>query len=684
MQDVEGREEQFHLLETLFRYSPVGQAFVDRDFRVVRMNTALATLLPMPDSPVGRTVQEIAPELWPTQEALLRRALGGEALHGVELRVPVSPEEGVRHWLASYFPVTRRGEVVGVGIVVDDITERKSTEEALSVRNHLYAMLARTHRAVSRCQSADELFAELCTIAVETGRFRFAWIGVAEGDRLVMVASAGTHDGYMDDLVVSLDDADWRSHGPAGRAARTGQSYVVNDLLTSPMMARWREAGRRAGFGASAAFPLREQGRVAAVLTLYASEAGFFHDDLLALDKLYQERERAREEAERRQLEQQFRQAQKMDAVGRLAAGVAHDFNNLLTVINGYSDPALADGFAEEDYRSAMTEIHKAGETAESLTQQLLAFSRRQVIEPRVVSLNAIVADTEKMLRRMLGEDVLLETSLEPSLWMVKADAGQVAQVVINLAVNARDAMPTGGRLTVTTENVLLRPADCASLPGLTPGDHVLLSVRDTGIGMDATTKARLFEPFFTTKGVGKGTGLGLSTVHGIVQQAHGHVAVESELQRGTTFRVYLPRVSASPESIARLAPLSMPVGRETILLVEDQEAVRTLASRVLRSCGYAVLEAANGREALATCAAHPGAIHLLLTDVVMPHLSGRELAERLAVARPDTKVLFMSGYTDDALIRHGVEEAKLAFLRKPFTPPELSRKVRSVLNGEM
>ena len=694
MFDFDGKEENLLLLETLFRHSPIGFALVDRDLRFVRVNAALGVITGMAESPVGRTVPELVPALWATLEPLFRRALDGVPVQGVELGGRLGQRRRAGDWLVSYLPLRRGSEVVGVAVVVEDITERKAIERALAIRNNLYAMLSRTHRAAARARSVEELYADACVIAVETGRFRFAWIGVPEGDRLAVVACAGTDNGYMTDLVISLDEADPRSQGPTGRAARTGQSFVVNDLLASPIMALWHDAARRAGFGAVAAFPLKERGRTVAVMTLYASEAGFFHDELrttlsemapgisFALNKLLEERERLQEEKEHRRLEEHLRQAQKMEAVGRLAAGVAHDFNNLLTVINGYSDPGLVETFPEAALRESMIEIHKAGERAETLTRQLLSFSRRQVLEPKVLSLNTVVIETQKMLHRMLGEDILLATDLDPALGMVRADPGQISQILINLAVNARDAMPTGGQLSVVTANVTLDDAACVSLSGLSPGRHVVLSVEDTGSGMDDATKARLFEPFFTTKGVGKGTGLGLATVHGIVQQAHGHIAVESEVRRGTTFRVYLPSLPSTHDSTSPVPTLSMPPGVETILLVEDQEPVRALAARVLRGCGYTVVEAGDGREGLAVCEAHVGVLHLLVSDVVMPHLGGRELAERVRAIRPEIKVLFVSGYTDDALIHHGVQEAELAFLRKPFTPSELASKVRSVLNG--
>ncbi len=385
---------------------------------------------------------------------------------------------------------------------------------------------------------------------------------------------------------------------------------------------------------------------------------------------------------EARRLEEQYRQAQKMEAVGHLAGGVAHDFNNLLTVINGYSDLLLGRLGPEDPMRGLLAEIHKAGERAGSLTRQLLAFSRRQVLEPKVLDLNAVVSDTEKMLRRLIGEDVLLAVVLDPVLGRVKVDPGQMQQVLLNLAVNARDAMPQGGRLTIETRNVTLDEDYARTHPDIRPGEYAMLAVSDSGVGMDGATKARLFEPFFTTKGPGKGTGLGLATVYGIVKQSGGSIEVYSEPGQGATFKVYLPRVQEPVSSGKSFYGLrTMPRGSETVLLVEDEDAVRALAGHVLRSCGYAVLEAADGRQAVQVAEKHRGPIDLLVSDVVMPHLGGRQLAERLVAGRPGLKVLFLSGYTDDAVVRHGVLGADYAFLQKPFTTAGLAQKVREVLD---
>ncbi|HEV2749165.1 MAG TPA: PAS domain S-box protein [Gemmatimonadales bacterium] len=384
---------------------------------------------------------------------------------------------------------------------------------------------------------------------------------------------------------------------------------------------------------------------------------------------------------ERRLLENQLRQAQKMEAVGRLAGGIAHDFNNILTAIFGYSD-LLRDELPEgSPARQDTEEIRKAAERAAALTRQLLAFSRQQLLEPVVLNTNDLVEEFDKMLRRLIGEDVELRLALAPDLGNVRADPGQLQQVLMNVAVNARDAMPTGGKLLIETANAHLTDQYAELHQSVTPGAYVMVAVSDTGVGMDAETRARIFEPFFTTKDKGKGTGLGLSTVYGIVKQSGGYVWVYSELGRGTTFKFYLPRVEATAERPLPPREAATFAGTETILLAEDDEMLRPLAKGVLEKLGYTVLEAENASRALALAQAHKAPIQLLVSDVIMPGLSGRELAQRLVATRPETRVLYVSGYTDDAIVHHGMLEPGLNFLQKPFTPSALARKVREVLD---
>jgi len=386
---------------------------------------------------------------------------------------------------------------------------------------------------------------------------------------------------------------------------------------------------------------------------------------------------------EMRQLEVQYRQAQKMEAVGRLAGGIAHDFNNLLTAIIGTTALVLEDLGLESRARLDIQEIEKAAKRAAGLTRQLLIFSRQQVLEPRALDLNALVGNLEKMLHRLIGEDVELRTKPAAGLGAVRADPGQLEQAIVNLVVNARDAMPKGGRLTIETADVELDRSYVAGHVPTQPGPYVLLAVSDTGVGMDGATKARLFEPFFTTKEPGRGTGLGLATVYGIVKQSGGYVWAYSELGHGTTFKIYLPRVAETAEAPESTTSPPTPVGgSETVLVVEDQEEVRKLTKRVLEARGYTVLAARNGAEALEIVAQHVNQIHLMITDVVMPGMNGREVARLACARRSDLKVLYVSGYTGEAVLQHRLLEPGVAFLQKPFTPDVLARKTREVLDN--
>jgi two-component system cell cycle sensor histidine kinase/response regulator CckA len=383
-----------------------------------------------------------------------------------------------------------------------------------------------------------------------------------------------------------------------------------------------------------------------------------------------------------RRSEEQLRQAQKMDAIGRLAGGVAHDFNNVLSVILSYSALLMADLPPGHPMREDLEEIDKAGRRAAGLTRQLLMFSRQEVVEPVVVDLNDVLTNMEKMLQRILGEDVDLKLDRGSAVQRICVDPSHIEQVIMNLVVNSRDAMPTGGKLTIETRSVVLDEAHAREHLGLNAGRYVMLAVSDTGMGMDRATQAHIFEPFFTTKDKGKGTGLGLSTVFGIVRQCGGGIWVYSELEHGTTFKVYLPCVDAEVVVKARSRPPVILTGSETILLVEDEDQIRIVAREILCKQGYHVIEARDAGEAIRQCESYIGVIDLLLTDVVMPLVSGPELAKRLVRTRPGVKVLCMSGYTNDTVVRHGAMEAGIAYLQKPITPDILARKVRAILDS--
>ena len=381
--------------------------------------------------------------------------------------------------------------------------------------------------------------------------------------------------------------------------------------------------------------------------------------------------------------EEQLRQAQKMEAIGQLAGGVAHDFNNLLTVINGYCAMALEKKEGVEPVRKNIEEIQKASERAASLTNQLLAFSRKQVLHPRVLQLNDVVQGMDKMLRRLIGEDIEFSTTFDSELGNVKADPGQIEQVIMNLAVNARDAMPRGGKLTISTSNVTIDQQTKFRNRTLAVGEYIMIAISDNGAGMTDEVKSHLFEPFFTTKGLGKGTGLGLATCYGIVCQSGGDIRVYSEPNSGTTFKIYLPRTDAAPEPVSTVDSKTMSAGTESILVVEDDPSVRKLSVMILRNCGYQVQESGNAFEALRFIKKNPH-FDLVVTDVIMPQMSGKDLHDQIKSQLPQIKVLLMSGYTDDALAHHGVLDEKLSFLEKPFSPAKLARKVREVLDVQM
>lgn len=468
-----------------------------------------------------------------------------------------------------------------------------------------------------------------------------------------------------------------------------GQTLVMNDCINDPRLDSVREIIQLRQAKSLMLIPLVSKEQVMGCISLASVEPCQFSDEQVRLarsvaDQVSGVLARIRLDEERRQLEEQYNQAQKMEAIGKLTGGVAHDFNNILTVIIGVTDLMTIQQGPGSPLQARLKQIQDATLRAADLVRQLLAFSRQQVLQPQIMNLNDVIANFEKMLRRVIGEDIAFRTHFDHQLGRIKADPGQIEQVLMNLVINARDAMPMGGSLTIETTNFLIDDNYARRHVGVTPGPYVRLIVSDNGTGMDADTQIRIFEPFFTTKAKGEGTGLGLSTVHGIINQSDGHIWVYSEPGHGTSFKIYLPIVEESPELRAQSQPSEMdaPTGSETVLVVEDDDIVRELVIETLTMFGYNVMEADCGARAQQICAEYVGPIHLLLTDVIMPGgQSGAQLAEVLTSNNPQMAVLYMSGYTDDTIAHHGILEPGIAFIQKPFVPVDLAVKVRETID---
>ncbi len=587
------------------------------------------------------TLDEGIASYYPEHRAHVLNCVDSCAENGTpyDFELPIVTAKGRHIWIRSIGEAVRDtdGKIVRLQGAIQDITDRKKGEEALRQKDSLIRIAGEVTRTggwaievlTQQLFWTDEVFDIL-----EFPRGEIPELGVAlelcpqpGRDTVVAGLEACSKDGIPLDIEVEIDTA----------------------------------SGRRIWVRICAEADRKANGTIERI-------HGAFQDI-----------------SDRKQTEEQLRQSQKLESIGRLAGGIAHDFNNMLTAINGYSDLTLRKMKADDPLRRNIEEVKKAGERSAALTNQLLAFSRQQILQPEVVYINRIITETSSLLERMIGEDVELITRLHPKTGQVKVDPVQLTQIIMNLAVNARDAMPRGGKLTFETSNVFLDQEYTNQHRYVLPGAYVKLTVSDNGSGMDAETRQHIFEPFFTTKAKGEGTGLGLAMVYGVVKQSGGHIMVYSEPGIGTTFTIYLPRVmEASEEVEAAEVSDELPKGTETILLVEDEEAVRSLTRQILEMCGYTVLEAANGKDALVVCENNPGRIDLLMTDVVMPEMGGRELAEKVSLRWPEMPVLFASGYTDDAIVRHGVIAEKANFIQKPFNMEDLAHKIRSVLDESM
>ena len=632
-QEEQALRRSFDLLDQTGQLARVGGWELDLETQTLRWTNEVYRIHevdPAVKPSVAEAIQYYTPEARPVITAAVQAAIDAGTPFDVEL--PLVTAHGRRIWVRALGGAEiREGKTIRVHGAFQDITERRVADESRRLQS------AALHAA------ADAIVITDCAGVIEWVNPAFTQLtgytveeAVGKNPRDLVKSGKHAPAFFADFWATILGGRPW--HGEVINRRKDGSLYSEDQSVTPILDAS----------GAITHF--------------------------VAIKK---------DITERLQLEAQFRQAQKMESVGHLASGIAHDFNNLLTVINGLSDLILEQIAEDDPVHADVQEIHRAGDRAATLTRQLLAFSRQQILAPQVMNFNTVVAGMESLLRRLLGEDIDLVVVPAPGLGSVKADPGQIEQVIANLTVNARDAMPQGGPLTIETQNVTL-DENYARQHGVavTPGSYVVLVVSDSGIGMDEATRARIFEPFFTTKGPGKGTGLGLATVYGVVKQSHGFIWVYSEVGQGTTFKIYLPQVTEAAGADQPGPTVDSSAGTETILLVEDNAGLRKLTIRFLEPAGYTVLGAATGEEALSLLERHEDSVHLLLTDVVMPGMSGRQLAEQLAQTHPGVKVLYMSGYTSDTIVRHGVLDAQVSFLGKPFTASTLLRKLREVLDS--
>jgi PAS domain S-box-containing protein len=626
-------ETRCHYLEPIFLNSPDAMTVLDRYDRALSVNSAFQNMFGYsPSDLLGRSFDAliVPAERQPEARWIAENLARGES---VSLETQRKRNDGSLIEVSILAaPLIVGGNTVGSYAIYRDITEQKKAAALHSARSEArYRSLVQSSAYGIYRSSPEGKFLDVNPALI-------AMLGYGSADELLR-----------------LDPGDELFASGAEHARLVQQSRSTGRI--DGVEVRWK---RKNGIPIT----VRISGR--------AVTGGEVADEMEAI---------VEDITDRRALEEQFRQAQKMEAVGRLAGGVAHDFNNLLMVISGYTEVMLETIDSAHPLHAKACAIRQASDRATTLTRQLLAFSRKQLLELKIVDVNPIVEDMERLLRPLIGENIELTTNLTADSTYTRADAGQLEQVLMNLVVNAKDAMPSGGRIAIKTQNITLDDARSGGKTFIRPGDYVMISVSDNGHGMDKDTQSRIFEPFFTTKEKSKGTGLGLSTVYGIVKQSDGYLMVESELGCGTTFVIYLPKIEGIAET--RDDPPTRKdamVGSETVLLVEDEESVRQLVKETLERKGYRVLEAENGEAGLTVAAQHQQQIDLVITDVVMPHLGGQELAQRLRASRPEIKVLYLSGYTEDAVVGEGTVESGKAFLQKPFTLQSLARKVREVL----
>ncbi|MCF7854577.1 MAG: PAS domain S-box protein [Candidatus Pacebacteria bacterium] len=683
----------------IFKHAAIGMALLNHKGCIAESNAAFQAMLGYSEEElIGHEFAEFLDmdDAASASRMDVATSLLEHSAHQTEIRFLRKDNRSFWGYLAlSPLPKSNGGKGLSVALVMNIDVHNKTEEDLRSVTRALRT-LSECNQTLLRLWKEPDLLKEICRIIVDVGGYSMAWVGYAENDSKKAVrpaAYAGNEHGFLEKLDITWADKK-KGLGPTGTAIRENETIIVRDIASDKTIPGWRKEALRRTFVSAIALPLQVQDKTLAALTIYADSTDVFDNEEVALlskladnlsygisnVRLREERERA--EKDKEEMQKQLVQAQKMEALGRLAGGIAHDFNNLLTEIIGYSELMLT-SFSPDDPRyQDIDTIKSAGERAGVLTKQLLAFSRRQVVQPKSLRINDIVSDMQQMLRRMIGEDVETITYLDPAVDCIKADRSQIEQVILNLVINARHAMPRGGKLTIGTEFVILEGYDCKLMPEARPGNFVCLTVADTGTGMDEETIEHIFDPFFSTKGPSKGSGLGLSVVYGIVKQHEGWIRVSSQLNEGTRFKVYLPTFSGEPdEKIKKDVPLHTLRGNgERILLVEDEEGVRKFALDALSRNGYEVFVAATARDALEIFNEQQDNLELVITDVVLPDLSGNELLEQLEAEYGKMPILVTSGHTfENPQIAEMIGDG-LPFLQKPYSVPELLDGVKGAL----